>query len=215
MHWRTRGCRIDPLVSMASLREERGDRMLPGNLEIKRHRFTAEEYRTMGDAGVLGGDQRVELVGGEVVDMAPIGSRHLACVVALNHLLVEASGGRFFVSVQNPVRLGERDEPQPDLSLLGRKPRPEATAPPGPEDVLLVVEVSDSTLSYDRDTKLPLYAGAGIPEAWIVDLGGRKVEVHHGPGERGYGDLWAFGPGERVSSAVVGGLRIPVNAVLG
>lgn len=187
--------------------------MLPA--ETKRHRFTAEEYRAMGEAGVLGEDDRVELVGGEVVDMAPIGSRHLACVVALSHLLVEASGGRFFVSVQNPVRLGERDEPQPDLSLLGRKPNPGAEAPPGPKDVLLVVEVSDTTLSYDRNTKLPLYAGAGVPEAWIVDLAGRRIEVHHGPGPGGYRDLWAFGPGEKFSSAVVGGLSVPVDAVLG
>src|SRR5215218_7227158 len=126
--------------------------------DVKRHTFTAEEYRAMAEAGVLGEDDRVELVGGEIVDMAPIGSRHLACVVALSHLLVEASGGRFFVSVQNPVRLGERNEPQPDLSLLGRRPRPEASAPPGPEDVLVVVEVSDTTLSYDKNTKLPLYA---------------------------------------------------------
>lgn len=183
--------------------------------EIKRHRFTAREYRAMGEAGVLGEDDRVELVGGEIVDMAPIGSRHLACVVALSHLLVEASVGRFFVSVQNPVSLGERDEPQPDLSLLGRKPRPEAAAPPGPGDVLLVVEVSDTTLPYDRNVKLPLYAGAGIPEAWVVDLAGQKVEVHHGPGPGGYRDVWGFGPGERVTSAVVGGLSVPVDEVLG
>lgn len=187
--------------------------MLPA--EVNRHRFTAREYRAMGEAGVLGEHDRVELVGGEIVDMAPIGSRHLACVVALNHLLVEASGGRFFVSVQNPIRLGERDEPQPDLSLLGRKPRPEAAAPPGPGDVLLVIEVSDTTLSYDRGVKLPLYAGAGIPEAWIVDLAGRKVEVHFGAGQSGYGDSRTFGPGERASSAVVGGLSLPVDAVLG
>ena len=189
--------------------------MLPGNLEINRHRFTAREYQAMGEAGVLGEDDRVELVGGEIVDMAPIGSRHLACVVALNHLLGEASAGRFFVSAQNPVRLGERDEPQPDLSLLGRRPRPEASAPPGPQDVLAVVEVSDTTLPYDRNVKLPLYAGAGIQEAWVVDLEGQKVEVHHGPGPGGYRDLWSFGPRERVSSVVVGGLSVPVDEVLG
>ncbi len=189
--------------------------MLPGNLEVKRHRFTAKDYRAMGDADVLGEDDRVELVGGEIVDMAPIGSRHLACVVALNHLLVEASSGRFFVSVQNPVRLGDSDEPQPDVSLLGRRPNPAAPAPPGPEDVLLVVEVSDTTLSYDRDTKLPLYARSGIAEAWVVDLAGRKIEVHHGPDPGGYRDLWTFGPGEKVSSAVVGGLSVSVDRVLG
>jgi Uma2 family endonuclease len=183
--------------------------------EIRTRRFTVEEYHRMAEAGILGEDDRVELVGGELVEMTPIGTRHLACVVALTHLLVEASGRRWFVSAQNPVRLSERDEPQPDLSLLGRRPNPGAPAPPGPEDVLLVVEVSDTTLSYDRNVKLPLYAQAGIAEAWIVDLAGQKVEVHHGPGPRGYRDLWAFGPGEKVSSAVVGGLSVPVDAVLG
>ena len=183
--------------------------------EIRTRRFSVEEYHRMGEAGILGEDDRVELVDGSLVEMAPIGSRHLACVVALNHLLVGASAGRFFVSVQNPVRLGGRDEPQPDLSLLGRRPRPGAPGPPGPEDVLLVVEVSDTTLPYDRNVKLPLYARAGIPEAWIVDLAGRRVEVHHGPGPGGYRDLWVFGPGERISSAVVGGLSVPVDEVLG
>src|SRR5215211_3422797 len=119
--------------------------MLPADVE--RHRFTAGEYRAMAEAGVLGEDDRVELLGGEIVDMAPIGSRHLACVVALTHLLVGASGGRFFVSAQNPVRLSGRDEPQPDLSLLRGRPHPDAPAPPGPEDVLAVIEVSDTTLS--------------------------------------------------------------------
>jgi len=208
-----RACKLRDAEPTASLREERGDRMLPA--ETKRHRFTAREYRAMAEAGVLGEDDRVELVGGEIVDMAPIGSRHLACVVALNHLLVEASGGRFFVSVQNPVRLGERDEPQPDLSLLRRRPLPEAPAPPGPGDVLAVLEVSDTTLSYDRNVKLPLYAGSGVPEAWVVDLAGQKVEVHHGPAADGYRDLWEFGAGEKASSAVVGGLSVPVDAVLG
>lgn len=183
--------------------------------EIRTRRFTVGEYHRMAEAGILGEDDRVELVGGELVEMTPIGTRHLACVVALNHLLVEAAAGRWFVSVQNPVRLSGRDEPQPDLSLLARKPNPGAAAPPGPKDVLLVVEVSDTTLSYDRNVKLPLYAGSGVPEAWIVDLAGQKVEVHHGPAPGGYGGLWAFGPGERVSSAVVGGLSVPVDAVLG
>jgi Uma2 family endonuclease len=182
---------------------------------IKTRLFSVREYHRMAEAGILGEDDRVELVGGEIVDMPPIGSRHLACVVALTHLLVEASGGRFFVSAQNPVRLSGRDEPQPDVSLLRRRPHPDAPAPPGPDDVLAVIEVSDTTLSYDKSVKLPLYARAGIPEAWIVDLAGRKVEVHHGPGPRGYGDSRAFGPGERIVSAAVGGLSVPVDALLG
>jgi len=188
--------------------------MLQGNPGVKRHTFTAEEYRAMAEAGVLGEDDRVELLGGEIVDMAPIGSRHLACVVILTHLLVEASGGRWFVSAQNPVRLSERDEPQPDLSLLGRRPRPDSSAPPGPEDVLLVVEISDTTLAYDKNVKLPLYSRAGIPEAWIVDLSGRKVEIHSDPGPGGYRVSRSCGPGEEVVSAAVEGVSVPVDEVL-
>jgi len=183
--------------------------------DVKRHTFTAEEYRAMGDAGVLGEDDRVELLGGEIVDMAPIGSRHLACVVALTHLLVEASGRRWFVSAQNPVRLSGRDEPQPDLALLGRRPDPAAPTPPGPEELLLVVEVSDTTLAYDRNVKLPLYSRAGIREAWIVDLPGRRVEVHSEPGPGGYRDVQAFGPEEAIVSAALGGVSLPVDEVLG
>ena len=187
--------------------------MLPA--DVKRHTFTAEEYRAMGGAGVLGEDDRVELLGGEIVDMAPIGSRHLACVVALTHLLVEASGRRWFVSAQNPVRLSGRDEPQPDLALLGRRPDPAAPTPPGPEELLLVVEVSDTTLAYDRNVKLPLYSRAGIREAWIVDLPGRRVEVHSEPGPGGYRDVQAFGPEEAIVSVALGGVSLPVDEVLG
>jgi Uma2 family endonuclease len=188
---------------------------LRGNPEVKRHRFTAQEYRAMGEAGVLGEDDRVELVAGEIVDMAPIGSRHLSCVVALTHLLVERARGRYFVSVQNPVLLAERDEPQPDLALLVRSPDPAAPGPPGPEDVLAVIEVSDTTLSYDRSVKLPLYARAGIPEAWVVDLEARGVGVHSDPAPNGYRASRSFGPGEAVVSGVAGGLSVPVDEVVG
>ena len=98
-------------------------------------------------------------------------------MVALNHLLVAPGGGRHFVSVQNPISVGAGDEPQPDLCLLKERPRSDAEAPPGPGDILLVVEVSDSKLAYDRNVKLPLHASADIPEVWIVDLRGEKVEV--------------------------------------
>ena len=180
--------------------------------EIRTRRFTVSEYHRMAEAGILGEDDRVELVGGELVEMTPIGSRHLACVVALNHLLVEASGRRWFVSVQNPVRLSERDEPQPDLSLLRGRPAP---APPGPEDVLVTIEVSDTTLSYDRNVKLPMYARARIPEAWIVDLTGRKVEVRSDPASDGYRASKTFGPGEVIVSSTAGGISLPVDEVLG
>ena len=187
--------------------------------EVQTRRFNVREYHRMAEAGILGEDDRLELVGGELVEMAPIGSRHLACVVALNHLLVEASKSRWFVSVQNPVRLGDRDEPEPDLSLLKSRPDPAAPGPPGPDDLLVVVEVSGTTLSYDRNVKLPLYAAARIPEAWVVDLQDRKVEVYADPGStgsaRGYRGFSSYAPGETIASENVAGLSLAVNEVLG
>ena len=180
-----------------------------------RHRFTAEEYRKMGEVGILREDARVELIGGEIVEMNPIGTRHLACVVALNHLLVALSGGKYFVSVQNPISVGVGDEPQPDLSLLKERPRPDAEAPPGPEDVFVVVEVSDSTLAYDRNVKLPLYASAGIPEVWIVDLRGEKVEVFTGLESHRYAGMRAYVRGDEVRSETVPDLTLPVTEILG
>jgi Uma2 family endonuclease len=189
--------------------------MVRENLEVKRHRFTAREHRAMGEAGVLGEDDRVELVDGEIVDMAPIGSRHLSCVVALTHLLVERAQGRYFVSVQNPVRLSERDEPQWDLTLLRRKPDPAASGPPDAEDVLAVVEVSDTTLCYDRNVKQPLYARARISEAWVIDLKAGNVEVHSEPVPDGYRESRSFGSGDRVASGIAEGFSVPVDEVFG
>lgn len=180
-----------------------------------RHRFTTEEYRKMGEAGILHEDDRVELIGGEIVDMNPIGTRHLACVVALNHLLMASVGGKYFVSVQNPISLDDGDEPQPDLSLLKERPRPDAEAPPGPENVLLAVEVSDTTLAYDRNVKLPMYATAGIPETWIVDLQGEKVEVFTGTEGGRYAGKRAYVRGDEVRSETVPDLSLPVTEILG
>ena len=147
--------------------------------------------------------------------MNPIGMRHLACVVALNHLLVALSEGRYFVSVQNPISAGVGDEPQPDLSLLKERPHPDAEAPPGPEDILLVVEVSDTTLAYDRNVKLPLYASAGIPEVWLANLRGEKVEVFTGMEGDRYAGIRAYVRGDEVRSATVPGLILPIAEILG
>ena len=187
--------------------------MLPA--KTARHRFTADEYRKMGEVGILHEDDRVELIGGEIVDMAAIGTIHLACVVVLTHLFFALSEGRYFVSVQNPISIGPDDEPQPDVALLKERPRPDAESPPGPRDVLLVVEVSDTMLAYDRNIKLPLYAGAGVSEVWIVDLNSKMVSSHSGP-ERGvYKDVHGYGLGGEISSGTVPGLSLRVNEVLG
>jgi Uma2 family endonuclease len=185
--------------------------MLPA--EIKRHRFTAEEYHKMVEVGLLREDARVELIGGEIVEMSPIGWLHAGCVNRLTKALVRLVGDRYEVSVQNPIALGEGDEPQPDLALA--KEDPNRRRLPGSEDVMLVVEVSDTTLAYDKNVKLPLYAGAGIPEVWIVDLQGRKAEIHTNPGPGGYRSIHEVGPGQQIRAATVEGLSLPVDDVLG
>ena len=188
--------------------------MLPA--EVVRHRFTVEEYHKMAEAGLLSEDDRVELIEGEVIEMAPIGSRHHACVMRLDELLRRPGvPGGYIVSVQGPVRLDEGNELQPDLALLRRRPDFYAGELPKPEVVLLIVEVSDTTLSYDRDVKLPRYARAGVPEVWIVDLEGRRIESHSAPSAEGYGDSREFGAGERARSRTVEDLSVPVDEVLG
>jgi Uma2 family endonuclease len=152
-------------------------------MEVKRRRFTVHDYHRMGEAGILHEDDRVELIEGELVEMTAIGTRHFSCVNRLNRLLVMHVGDDAIVSVQNPVRLNEYNEPQPDLTVI--RPRDYLESLPKPEDVLLLIEVSDTTLAYDRGVKLPLYARAGIREVWIVDLLGETQLVE----EFGLGSL--------------------------
>ena len=153
---------------------------------VRRHRWTVADYHRLAEAGILGEDDRVELIEGELYEMAPIGSRHAGAVDWILSKLSEMAGGRAIVRCQSPIRLGERSEPQPDLALL--RPRADwyRDAHPGPEDVLLVVEVADTTAGWDREVKFPLYARHGIPEAWLVDLEAGRLEIHRGPGPEGY-----------------------------
>ncbi len=182
--------------------------------EPTRHRFSVEEYHRMGELGFFTEDDRVELIRGDLVDMNPIGVPHMNCVTRLTHLFVERAHGRFFVSVQNPVTAADDSEPQPDFSLLRELPNPDEEGPPSKEKTLIAIEVSDSTLTYDRNVKLPLYAETGIPEAWIVDLKNKKVEVHSEPSPHGYKATRVFAAGEEVKSATVADLSVPVDEVM-
>jgi Uma2 family endonuclease len=178
-----------------------------------RRRFTVEEYHRMAEAGILREDDRVELIGGEIVEMSPIGGRHAACVREINHLLGRQLGDELRVDVQSPVRLSEDEEPQPDLAVI--RTRAYAGSLPIPEDVLLLIEVADTSLAYDRNVKLPLYARFRIPEVWLVDLNGGIIERHTEPSEAGYRLLRRAGRGESLESAVLPVLVIPVDAALG
>ena len=179
----------------------------------KRRLLTVHEYHRMGEVGILHEDDRVELIEGMLIQMAAIGTRHFNCVNALNRLMVLGAGDETIVSVQNPVRLSEYGEPQPDLALL--RPRDYRESLPGPADVLLLIEVSDTTLRYDREVKLPLYAGAGIREAWIVNLPGETVERHTEPSTDGYDLIQRVRRGDMLHPEALPALAVPVDAVFG
>ena len=161
-------------------RHSRRADIVPMALHLLRGPFTVDAYQRLAELGVLRENDRVELIAGQVVEMSPIGDRHASCVRRLIQLFSRSLLEAAIVDVQNPVVLGEHDAPQPDVVLL--TPRPDAyPRHPRATDILLVIEVADTTLAYDRDIKIPLYARAGIPEAWVVDLAAERIEVYQEP----------------------------------
>ncbi|CRI66605.1 conserved hypothetical protein [Thiocapsa sp. KS1] len=154
-------------------------------------RVSVTDYHRMGETGILGPDLRTELIDGEIVEMPPIGHPHAGTVNLLANRLKEAVGPHAVVAVQNPVWLNDHSEPLPDIALLRPRPDYYRSAHPGPADVLLLAEVADSSLAYDREIKLPRYARAGIPEVWLVDLAGCRLAIHRQPTEDGYAEVVA------------------------
>ena len=175
------------------------------------HRFSVHDYQRMAEAGLFGIDARVELIRGTVRDLPAIGTPHLWTVNRLTMLFATRLAGRAIVSVQNSIRILDHSEPEPDVVLLS--PTADQTAHPGPADVLLVVEVSDSTISYDRDVKGPLYAEAGIGEYWLVNLPDRAVEVHREPGADGYRQV-ARATAGILHIAALPSFAIPIKEIL-
>lgn len=168
----------------------------------------------MAEAGIFNEDDRVELLEGEIVDMAAIGSRHAACVKRLNRFFSEQLRERVIVAVQDPVRLSELSEPQPDVVLLRPRPDDYAGGHPGPDDVLLVVEVGDTTAAWDRGRKLPLYAAAGVREVWLVDLPAERVEVCRRPEGPAYGEVRVAVPAEHIAPQAFPEVSLPVRDLL-
>ncbi len=182
---------------------------------VTRRRFTVDEYRKMAESGILAEDDRVELIEGEIVDVSPIGAAHASLVLRLNRVLVRLTGDHASVAVQNPVELSAESQPQPDLALL--KPRADDYASwlPRPPDILLVIEVADSSVAYDRDIKIPLYGRAGIPEAWLIDLSGSgSIEIHRGPTPRGYRERVRPERGEAIPVPGLAGVVVAVDDLL-
>jgi Uma2 family endonuclease len=158
-------------------------------MATRRRHFTRAEYHRMVEVGILGEDDRVELIEGEIVEMPRPGRRHVAFVNNLTQLLVLRLAGRAIVSVQNPVVLTDDTEPQPDLAVYRLRPVPYKEREAYAEDLLLLIEVADTSLAYDRSTKLRIYAAAGIPEYWVADCATETVEVYRSPGPAGYRDV--------------------------
>ena len=165
----------------------------------------------MGEGNVFAPDARLELIEGEIIEMAPIGSPHAGAVAILGRLLERAAGDRAVVWVQNPVRLGDRSMPQPDVALLTPRADMYTRSHPEPADVLLLIEVSDTTLRFDVATKIPLYARAGIVEAWVVDLEQHAVQVFRDPDASGYRTTFAVAGDERVGVRAIPGIAITVS----
>jgi Uma2 family endonuclease len=155
---------------------------------LRRHRLSVDDYYRMAEMGVLAPDARVELIEGEIIDMSPIGSRHGGTLGFIHRQLAEAVGKSAMLLSQSSLRLDRWNEPQPDLMVL--RPRPDfyRTSHPMASDVLLLLEVSDSTLRYDRQVKVPLYARHGVPEVWIVDVTGNELHCLRSPQNGAYTD---------------------------
>jgi Uma2 family endonuclease len=151
-----------------------------------RRRFTVDEYYRMAEAGILGPDERVELLDGEIIVMAAMGSRHAMSVASLSEWFMLRLAGRALVRCQLPVRLSTGAEPELDLALVRSRVDRYATGHPGPDDVLLVVEVPATSIGFDRDRTLPIYACAGIAEAWLVDRNADRLAAYRDPAPGGY-----------------------------
>lgn len=184
------------------------------SVQLAKYWISADQYERMGEAGVFSPDARLELIEGESYERSPIGSPHAACVKRLSSLLHQLFGGRMIVGVQDPIRLNDFSQPQPDISLLRWRDDFYRYAHPTPEDVLLVIEVAETTVRGDRGVKVPLYAEAGIPEVWLVNLPDERVEIYAEPSGGKYGHTRKVKRGGNARSRTVPDLAVNVAELL-
>lgn len=185
------------------------------SLPAERRIFNVDEYRRMGEAGIFSEDDRIELIEGEILRMSPIGSRHAATVKRLHTQFHDLLGKQAIVSVQDPIVLNDFSEPQPDIAIVHARDDFYAQAHPGAADVFLIVEVADTSINYDRELKLPAYARSEIPEVWIVDLPGERLDVHTDPANGVYRSMRSLGRGDTVAPLSFANLSIAVATILG
>ncbi|MEP0917748.1 Uma2 family endonuclease [Leptolyngbya sp. DQ-M1] len=183
--------------------------------EVLRRLFTVKQYHRMIETGIIQEGDRVELIRGEIIEMASLGTRHAAGVNRLNRLFFKKFGDQVLVAVQNPVEVDAHSEPQPDIAIL--RPREDfyASAHPTPTDVFLLIEVSDSTIRHDRTVKIPLYAEDSIAESWVVDVNAELIEVYRQPSATGYRSLQTFMRGQAIELLAFPGVSITADEILG
>lgn len=184
--------------------------------DLRPRLFTRKEYHAMSEAEILGHWERVQLIEGVILVMSPVGSRHAAGVDMLNDEFSTSGrlAGRAIVRVQNPLDVSERSEPEPDFQLLIRRDDRYARRAPRPQDVLLAVEVSDSTINHDMNTKLPMYSAAGIPELWILNLREDVIDSHSDPSPEGYRTIRRYHPGDTIAPSSFPDLEIEVSRLI-
>ena len=184
------------------------------SVETIKRRFDVDDYHRMAEAGILTEDDRVELIDGEILAMTPIGPRHNASVNRATRALVTAARDQAIVQVQGSVRLDRFHEPQPDCVLL--RPRPDfyASQLPGPRDIVLVIEIAESSLQYDREVKGRIYAESGVPEYWLVDVDDHTVSRFTEPRDGAYRTLRRCHPGESIAPESLPECLIPVGALM-
>ena len=176
-------------------------------VSTQKNRFTVEEYHRMGEAGVLD-EARVELIDGEIYNMSPINSPHSGTVKWLNRLLNRLLGDEFIISIQDPITLNSLSEPEPDVAILKMREDFYTDSHPQPEDVLLLIEVADTSLEKDKRVKLPNYAQAGISEVWIMDINEQCIEVYTHPWEDTYRNKSTYLINEVMETTLLGGRAV-------
>lgn len=181
---------------------------------VRKHLTDIKEWQKLGEANIFPPDSRLELIEGEILEMAPIGSNHSGHVIRLNHFLSTLVFGKAIVSVQNPLQLGDLSEPEPDFMLL--KPNDDfyCSRHPNADDVLLLIEVADSSLSFDQNQKLRLYANHHIPEYWLMNLNDACVEVYRQPHGDCYGEKTTLRVGDSIALSQLDSITINMNDIL-
>ncbi len=183
--------------------------------QLIRHKFTVEQYHQMATNGIFAPSDRLELINGEIIEMSPIGIRHASCVRRSINLFAKKLGDLAIIDAQDPIKLNDLSEPQPDIAVL--RPRADfyATAHPQPQDILLLIEVADTTINSDRAVKVPLYASNGISELWLIDLNNQIIEVYYEPiGDR-YRYMQLFQTGQTIHLQAFPHISLDINEILG